>query len=71
MLVLTRKVAEEIIIDERVRVSVLGINGRRVRLGIIAPDDVPIRRELQFDLPDESTQPANLEQRSIGKRVSV
>jgi carbon storage regulator len=58
MLVLTRKVAEEIIIDERVRVSVLGINGRRVRLGIVAPADVPIRRELQFELPAEELEGA-------------
>jgi carbon storage regulator len=59
MLVLTRKVAEEIIIDERVRVSVLGISGRRVRLGIVAPADVPIRRELQFELPATELDPAS------------
>jgi carbon storage regulator len=59
MLVLTRKVAEEIIIDECVRVSVLAINGRRVRLGIIAPADVPIRREIQFELSANELEPAS------------
>lgn len=44
MLVLSRRLQEELVIDQRIRVVVLGIQGQRVRLGISAPDDVEIRR---------------------------
>jgi carbon storage regulator len=55
MLVLTRKLGEQIQIDGCIEVTVLGVDGHRVRLGIKAPSDVTIRRrELVFDLPDAS-----------------
>lgn len=45
MLVLTRKTDQELVIgDLRVTVKVLEVRGNRVRLGIVAPDDVSIRR---------------------------
>lgn len=37
MLVLSRKLNEEILIDGGIRVKVLEINGNRIRLGIVAP----------------------------------
>lgn len=37
MLVLTRKVGEEIVIDEEIRVKVVEIRRGRIRLGIVAP----------------------------------
>jgi carbon storage regulator len=47
MLVLTRKCGTEIVIDGRIRVTVLKISGRQVRLGIAAPASVPVfRREV-------------------------
>lgn len=50
MLVLTRKLSEEIRIGDDVVVKVLAINGNRVKLGIQAPPDVRIRRgELEPD----------------------
>jgi carbon storage regulator len=45
MLILNRKIGERIIIAGSIVVSVLEINGRRVRLGIEAPSEVDIRRE--------------------------
>ncbi len=45
MLVLTRKVGEELIIDGEIRVSIVRVRGNRVRLGIQAPLDVSIRRQ--------------------------
>ncbi len=45
MLVLSRKIGEEIIIADRIRVKVVGIQGNRVKLGIVAPEDVAIHRE--------------------------
>lgn len=46
MLVLTRKIGEEIVInDGEIRISVVQIRGNRVRLAIDAPQSVLIRRQ--------------------------
>jgi carbon storage regulator len=45
MLVLTRNLNETIVIDGSIRVTVLGIKGNKVRIGIAAPDHVPVDRE--------------------------
>jgi len=45
MLVLSRKLGEEIVIDGNIRVKVVGIQGNRVKLGVVAPDSVPIHRQ--------------------------
>ena len=44
MLVLSRSLGEEIVIDGNVRVKVVEVRGNRVRLAVCAPRDVPIRR---------------------------
>jgi carbon storage regulator len=44
MLVLSRKANEAIVINDTVRVTVIGIKGDRVRLGIEAPRDVTVDR---------------------------
>lgn len=45
MLILTRKLGESITIGDDIKVSVLGIRGRQVRLGIEAPAKVVVHRE--------------------------
>ncbi len=45
MLVLTRKVGEEIFIGDRICIKVMEITGSKVRLGIDAPTDLRIYRE--------------------------
>jgi carbon storage regulator len=45
MLVLTRKAGERIIVDDSIIVEVLEVQGNRVRIGIQAPQGVPILRE--------------------------
>jgi carbon storage regulator len=45
MLVLTRRIGEVIVINEDIRVTVVSINGNRVRLGISAPESVSVDRE--------------------------
>lgn len=46
MLILTRRIEEAIIIDDDIKVTVLGIDHRgQVKLGFEAPDDVKIVRE--------------------------
>ncbi len=44
MLVLSRKVGEEILIGDSIRVRILEIRGNRVKLGFMAPDDVRFLR---------------------------
>jgi carbon storage regulator len=44
MLVLTRRVGEEIAIGRDIRVAVLRVNGERVRLGVTAPELVRVDR---------------------------
>jgi carbon storage regulator len=44
MLVLTRRVGEEIVIDGSIRITVTAIQGERVRIGITAPEFVRVDR---------------------------
>jgi carbon storage regulator len=54
MLVLSRKIGDEIIIDGRIRVRITAVKGDRVRIGIEAPPDVAVdrmevhRRRMEF-----------------------
>lgn len=45
MLILTRRVGETLMIGDEVTVTVLGVKGNQVRLGINAPKDVSVHRE--------------------------
>lgn len=45
MLVLTRKVGERVVIGNGITVAVVGVQGQKVRLGIVAPPDLAVDRE--------------------------
>lgn len=45
MLILTRRISESVIIGDEVKVTVLGVKGNQVRLGIDAPKTVSVHRE--------------------------
>lgn len=45
MLVLSRKIGEEIVIGDDVRLRVISVQGNQVRLGFIAPRSVQIHRQ--------------------------
>jgi len=45
MLILTRRIGESVYIGDEVRLTVLGVRGTQVRIGINAPRDVPVHRE--------------------------
>lgn len=56
MLILTRRVGETLMIGEDVSVTVLGVKGNQVRIGINAPQDVAVHREEIFQrIQREST----------------
>ncbi len=49
MLVLSRKKNESIVINNDIIITVVEIRGDKIRLGIIAPKDVPVHRQEIFD----------------------
>jgi len=69
MLILTRSITQTIMIGDDISVSVLGVKGNQVRIGIDAPKDVPVHRSEIYDrilnerqsvnaAPSEATQEA-------------
>jgi len=49
MLVLSRKKNESIVIDNNITVTVVEIRGDKVRLGIVAPKEVPVHRQEVYE----------------------
>ena len=61
MLVLSRKIGERIIINDKITVEVLQIVGNRIRLGVTAPAGVPILREELLGSPKAAKKEPFLE----------
>ena len=49
MLILTRKVNETVMIGNDVTITVLGVNGSQVRIGVSAPKNIAVHREEIYD----------------------
>ena len=55
MLILTRRVGESLMIGDDVTVTVLGVKGNQVRIGIDAPKEVAVHRQEIYDRIHERT----------------
>lgn len=58
MLVLTRKLGQEVVIGQDIRVTVLSIQGSRVKLGFSGPEEVAFRRQELCEAEREDAQVA-------------
>lgn len=45
MLILTRRVGETLVVGDDVRITVLGVKGNQIRIGVNAPKEVSVHRE--------------------------
>ncbi len=66
MLILTRRVGETLMVGDDISVTVLGVKGNQVRIGVNAPRNVSVHREEIYerirheqdeDLPDGASEP--------------
>ncbi len=56
MLILTRRLGESLYIGENMRITVLGLQGKQIKLGIDVPDDVTVYREEVYNRVTEENR---------------
>lgn len=67
MLILSRKKDESIIIDDKIKIKVIDIDGNRIQLGISAPESITIHREEVYLEIQEENKMAALEKVNLSE----
>jgi carbon storage regulator len=75
MLILTRRTGERLMIGDEIAVTILGVKGNQVRIGVHAPDDIAIHREEIYERiqagDSESRSEAEISRPSVAAAQSI
>jgi carbon storage regulator len=70
MLILSRKSGESIVIDGRIHLKIVRVEGDVVKIGIEAPSDIPVHRREIYDAIQRSNQPSVTSRKASLPRLS-
>lgn len=70
MLILSRKISESIVIDGRIHVKIVRVDGEVVKIGIEAPADVPVHRHEVYEEIQRNNQQALVRPATLPKLVA-
>ena len=65
MLILTRRVGETLMIGDEVTVTVLGVKGNQIRIGVNAPREVAVHREEIYERINRENPPEGVRENTV------